>query len=148
VSGVSDTLAWVAESVVAGVRLSGLSFRLDPTDAQAGLLARAAGARRKASNEAVARVRDNRAEWAAQRAAGVPAEERVRPPSAIDLRAAWKTDRPVWHREVSSWVFDWTPRNRDDFSCRASQRHQRGEPRQTFVCSCRAASASEPEIEG
>jgi len=38
------------------VRLYGLSFRLDPTNVQAGLLARAAGARRKAYNEGVARV--------------------------------------------------------------------------------------------
>jgi putative transposase len=92
------------------VRLYGLSFRLDPTNVQAGLLARAAGARRKAYNEGVVRVRENHEQWAAQRDAGIAPKDRVKPPSGIDLRAAWKTTRPDWHGEVSSWVFDFASR--------------------------------------
>jgi putative transposase len=92
------------------VRLSGLSFRLDPTHVQAGLLTRAAGARRFSFNQAIARIHANSQAWAAQRDAGVEPAGRVRPPSAVDLRAAWKADRPHWHAEVSSWVYD--------FACR------------------------------
>jgi putative transposase len=111
VSGVAGTVLLVTNTGDVRVRLSGLSFRLDPTDLQRGLLARAAGARRFAFNQAVARVRANHAEWAALRDAGVPAGLRVRPPSGIDLRAAWKADRPGWHCEVSSWVFDFAARD-------------------------------------
>jgi putative transposase len=111
VSGVAGTVDLVTAAGDVRVRFSGLSFRLDPTDAQAGLLARAAGARRFAFNQAVARVRVNHTQWATQRDAGVPPPDRVRPPSGIDLRAAWMADRPVWHFEVSSWVFGFAARD-------------------------------------
>jgi putative transposase len=111
VSGVAGTLVLVTVAGDVRVRLSGLSFRLDPTDAQCGPLARAAGARRYAYNQAVARVRVNHTDWATQRDAGVPPTDRVRPPSGIDLRAAWKANRPGWHCEASSWVFDFAARD-------------------------------------
>jgi len=94
----------------ARVRLSGLAFRLDPTNVQAGILGRSAGARRYAFNSSIARITANQEVWAAQRDAEVAPGERVRPPSAFDLRAAWKAERPDWAGEISSWVFD--------FACR------------------------------
>jgi putative transposase len=98
-------------------RLEGLSVRVDPSNTQRGLFARAAGARRFCFNAAVAHVRDNHARWWAEEAAGVPRSERVRPLSAQDLERRWRETRPPWAGEVSSWVFSWACRD-------AAQAHQ------------------------
>ncbi|HEY3238097.1 MAG TPA: transposase [Acidimicrobiia bacterium] len=96
---------------MATLRLEGLSVRLDPTNAQRGLFARAAGARRYCFNVAVAAIRDNHAQWSAEVAAAVPRPERVRPSSAQDLERRWRDSRPDWAGEVSSWVFSWACRD-------------------------------------
>jgi hypothetical protein len=62
----------------------GLSFKLDPTNVQAGWLARWAGSRRRCFNHALALVTEIRKKWAAHRGAGFDPELRVKPLSAID----------------------------------------------------------------
>lgn len=99
------------------VQLEGLSIRLDPTNVQRPFLARSAGARRCCFNFGVAAMNQNRAAWRQQELAGVPATERVRPLSAIDLERRWRRERPDWAVEVSSWVFS--------FACRDAAAAQR-----------------------
>src|SRR5689334_2656545 len=96
---------------MASTRMEGLSVRLDPTDVQASAFARACGARRFCVNWCVAQVHANQATWKAQKAAGVPKVDRVRPLSAMDLEQAWRRERPEWATEVSSWVFSWACRD-------------------------------------
>jgi putative transposase len=93
------------------VRMEGLSVRLDPTNAERSVLARAAGARRHCFNFAVAAIRDNHVAWKAQEEAGLEPAERVRPLSAIDLESRWRRERPAWAGEVSSWVFSFACRD-------------------------------------
>ena len=88
------------------VRRYGLTFKLDPTDTQQGWFAQSAGARRWCTNQCVALITANHEQWAAQRDAGVPAADRVRPLSAIDLRNALKKDRPDWLKKLSVWVVE------------------------------------------
>jgi hypothetical protein len=94
----------VAGVVEPGVRFEGLKFRLDPANVQEGFFTRSAGARRFCANQEVAAVHASQAMWSGQRAAELPASERVRPLSAIGLRAAWRETQPSWSDEMSSWV--------------------------------------------
>ncbi|HEY3241584.1 MAG TPA: transposase, partial [Acidimicrobiia bacterium] len=93
------------------VRLEGLSVRLDPTNVERSVLARAAGARRHCFNFAVAAIRENHLQWQVQKAAGFAKADRVRPLSAIDLEGRWRRERPAWSGEVSSWVFSFACRD-------------------------------------
>jgi putative transposase len=82
--------------------------RLDVTDVQAGMLLRAAGARRFAFNWAVARIKANAAQWQAEASYGIDKPDRVRPLSYFTLGKLWTAERPEvapWAEEHSTWTF-------------------------------------------
>jgi putative transposase len=88
--------------------------RLEVSDADEAVLLRAAGARRFAFNWAVAKIQANHDEWAAQRDAGVPPEERVRPLSFFTLAKQWtaeKAEVAPWAGEHSTWTFRYAIRS-------------------------------------
>jgi len=88
--------------------------RLDVTDVQAGLLLRAAGARRKAWNWAVAKIKANADQWAAEASYGIEKADRVRPLSYFTLVKLWTAERPdvaPWAGEHSTWTFRYAVRD-------------------------------------
>lgn len=90
------------------VRRGAVRVRLAVNDAEAGLLLRAAGARRFAYNWAVAELEANSREWAAQRDAGVAPARRVRPLSYFTLAKRWTAAKPAvapWAGDHSTWTF-------------------------------------------
>ena len=63
--------------------------RLSVTDVQAGVLLRAAGARRFAYNWAVARIQANADQWAAEAPYDIGCSDRVRPLTCFTLAKMW-----------------------------------------------------------
>jgi putative transposase len=88
--------------------------RLDVTDVQAGMLLRAAGARRFAWNWAVAKIKANAAQWAAEATYGIARADRVRPLTFFTLAELWtaeKLDVAPWAGEHSTWTFRYALRD-------------------------------------
>jgi putative transposase len=89
-------------------------IRLDVTDVQAGMLLRAAGARRKAWNWAVRKIKANADQWHAEAAYGVDRSDRVRPLSYFTLGKLWTAERPAvapWADVHSTWTFRYALRD-------------------------------------
>src|SRR3954449_13571583 len=88
--------------------------RLDAPDVQAGLLLRAAGARRFAFNWAVAKIKANADQWHAEASYGIAKPDRVRPLSYFTLGKLWTAERPdvaPWAGEHSTWTFRYALRD-------------------------------------
>jgi putative transposase len=88
--------------------------RVDVTDVQAGMLLRAAGARRYAFNWAVAKIKANAEQWAAEATYGIERGERVRPLSFFTLAKLWTAEKPAvapWSGEHSTWTFRYALRD-------------------------------------
>jgi putative transposase len=88
--------------------------RLDVTDVQAGMLLRAAGARRFGWNWAVAKIRANADQWAAEATYGVDRADRVRPLSFFTLAKLWTAEKPEvapWSGQHSTWTFRYALRD-------------------------------------
>jgi putative transposase len=88
--------------------------RLDVTDVQAGMLLRAAGARRFAWNWAVAKIKANADRWQAEASYGIEKADRVRPLSFFTLAKLWtaeKSDVAPWAGEHSTWTFRYALRD-------------------------------------
>jgi putative transposase len=88
--------------------------RLDAPDVQAGLLLRAAGARRFAFNWAVAKIKANADQWHAEASYGIEKPDRVRPLSFFTLGKLWTAERPEvapWADEHSTWTFRYALRD-------------------------------------
>jgi putative transposase len=88
--------------------------RLDVTDAQAGMLLRAAGARRLAWNWAVEKIKANADQWAAEASYGIPKDQRIRPLSFFTLAKLWTAEKPdvaPWAGEHSTWTFRYALRD-------------------------------------
>jgi len=83
-------------------------LRLKPTNTQAAVFLRAAGARRFAFNWALAQIKANQDQWAAEATYGIPKGARTRPLSYFDLVRAWDATKNMaapWHAEQSAWTF-------------------------------------------
>jgi len=83
-------------------------LRLKPTNAQAAVFLRAAGARRFAFNWALAQIKANQDQWDAEVTYDIPKPARTRPFSYFDLVRAWdatKNEASPWHQEQSVWTF-------------------------------------------
>ncbi len=74
--------------------------RLDVNDAQAGVLWRAAGARRFAHNWAVAKIKANADQWHAEASYDIAKPDRARPLTYFDLAKRWTAQKPI----VASWA--------------------------------------------
>jgi putative transposase len=88
--------------------------RVDVTDVQAGMLLRAAGARRYAFNWAVAKIKANAEQWAAEATYGIERGELVRPLSFFTLAKLWTAEKPAvapWSGEHSTWTFRYALRD-------------------------------------
>jgi putative transposase len=88
--------------------------RLDVIDVQAGILLRAAGARRFAFNWAVAKVKANADQWAAEATYDVERSDRIRPLSFFTLAKLWTAEKPAvapWSGEHSTWTFRYALRD-------------------------------------
>lgn len=88
--------------------------RLDVTDVQAGMLLRAAGARRFAWNWAVAKIKANADQWQAEASHGIEKPDRVRPLSFFTLAKLWTAEKPdvcPWSGEHSTWTFRYALRD-------------------------------------
>jgi putative transposase len=88
--------------------------RLDVTDVQAGVLLRAAGARRFAWNWAVAKIKANADQWTAEATYGIDRAERVRPLSFFTLAKQWTAEKPEvapWAGDHSTWTFRYALRD-------------------------------------
>jgi putative transposase len=97
-----------------GVSHGAVRVRLDVTDVQAGTLLRAAGARRKAWNWAVAKIKANSDQWAAEATYGIERADRVKPLSYFTLGKLWTSERPdvaPWADEHSTWTFRYALRD-------------------------------------
>jgi putative transposase len=82
--------------------------RLDVNDAQAGVLLRAAGARRFAHNWAVAKIKANADQWNAEATYDIAKPDRVHPLTYFDLAKLWTAVKPAvapWSGEHSTWTF-------------------------------------------
>src|SRR3954466_13084758 len=89
-------------------------MRLDVTDVQAGVLLRAAGARRYAWNWAVAKIKANADQWAAEASYGIERADRVRPLSFFTLAKLWTAEKPdvaPWAGKHSTWTFRYALRD-------------------------------------
>src|SRR5680860_1901977 len=72
------------------------------------MLLRAAGARRFAHNWAVAKIKANADQWAAEATYDIPKPDRVRPLTYFTLAKLWTAAKPVvapWADEHSTWTF-------------------------------------------
>jgi Helix-turn-helix domain len=88
--------------------------RLDVTDVQAGMLLRAAGARRFAWNWAVATIRANVDQWAAEASYDIEKPDRVRPLTFFTLAKLWTAAKPdvcPWAGEHFTWTFRYALRD-------------------------------------
>lgn len=91
-----------------------MRVRLDVTDVQAGMLLRAAGARRFAFNWAVAKIKANADQWATEATYGIERADRVRPLSYFTLAKLWTAEKPEvapWAAEHSTWTFRYALRD-------------------------------------
>ena len=87
---------------------SSVRLRLKPTNAQAAVFLRASGARRFAFNWALAQIKANQDQWAAEATYDIPKGDRTRPSSYFDLTSRWDATKNAvapWHREQSIWTF-------------------------------------------
>ena len=87
---------------------------LDVTDVQGGVLLRAAGARRFAWNWAVAKIKANADQWAAEASYGIERADRVRPLTFFTLAKLWTAEKPEtapWAGEHSTWTFRYALRD-------------------------------------
>src|SRR3954468_14610401 len=92
-----------------------VQVQLDVTDVQAGVLLRAAGARRFAFNSAVAKVKANADQWAVEGSYGIERPDRVRPLTFFTLAKMWTAEKPdvaPWAHEHSTWTFRYALRQR------------------------------------
>ncbi|MGH8971016.1 MAG: helix-turn-helix domain-containing protein, partial [Actinomycetes bacterium] len=99
-SGVPGTITGMGQGAV--------RVRLDVTDAQAGVLWRAAGARRFAHNWADARIKANADQWQAEASYDIPKTDRVRPLTYFTMAKMWTAAKPTvapWSGEHSTWAF-------------------------------------------
>jgi putative transposase len=97
-----------------GVSHGAVRIRLDITDVQASVLLRAAGARRKAWNWTVAKIKANADQWAAEASYGIPKDQRTRPLSYFTLGKLWTAERPEvapWADQHSTWTFRYALRD-------------------------------------
>jgi putative transposase len=97
-----------------GVSHGAVRIRLDVNDVQAGLLLRAAGARRFAWNWAVAKIRANADQWTAEATYGIEPADRVRPLTFFALGTLWTAEKPSaapWAAEHSTWTFRYALRD-------------------------------------
>jgi putative transposase len=81
--------------------------RLDVNDVQAGVLLRAAGARRFAHNWAVAKIKANADQWHAEASYGIAKAERARPLTYFTLAKMWTAAKPTvapWSDQHSTWA--------------------------------------------
>src|SRR4051794_9073282 len=88
--------------------------RLDAPDVQAGMLLRAAGARRFAWNWAVAKIKANADQWAAEATYSIEKADRVQPLSFFILAKLWTHEKPdvcPWAEEHSTWTFRYALRD-------------------------------------
>src|SRR4051812_42242438 len=88
--------------------------RLDVAEVQAGMLLRAAGARRYAFNWAVAKIKANADQWSAEATYGIDLPDRVRPLSFFTLAKLWTAEKPevcAWADEHSTWTFRYALRD-------------------------------------
>jgi putative transposase len=88
--------------------------RLDVTYVHAGMLLRAAGARRVAWNWAVDRIKVNADQWAAEGTYGIERADRVRRLSFFTLAKMWTAAKPTvapWSGEHSTWTFRYALRD-------------------------------------
>jgi putative transposase len=100
---VSEVAGTVQSMGQAAVRV-----RLDVNDAQAGVLWRAAGARRFAHNWAVAKIKANADQWHVEASYDISKPDRVRPLTYFDLAKLWTAAKPTvapWSSEHSTWTF-------------------------------------------
>jgi hypothetical protein len=91
-----------------------LRVRLDVTDVQAEMLLRAAGARRKAWNWAVAKIKANADQWHAEATYDIARTDRIQPLSYFTLGKQWTAERPEvapWAGEHSTWTFRYALRD-------------------------------------
>src|SRR4051795_8084652 len=91
-----------------------VQVRLDVTDVQAGVLLRAAGARRFAFNSAVAKVKANADQWAVEGSYGIERPDRGRPLTFFTLAKMWTAEKPdvaPWAHEHSTWTFRYALRD-------------------------------------
>lgn len=87
---------------------SAVRVRLGVNDAQAGMLLRAAGARRFAHNWAVGKIKANADQWAAEASYDIGKADRVRPLTYFTLAKAWTAAKPAvapWADQHSTWSF-------------------------------------------
>src|SRR4051812_8132974 len=78
------------------------------------MLLRAAGARRFAFNWAVAKIKANADQWAAEATYGIERADRVRPLSFFTLAKLWTAEKPgvaPWAVEHSTWTFRYSLRD-------------------------------------
>jgi putative transposase len=97
-----------------GVSHGAVRVRLDVTYVQAGMLLRAAGARRKAWNWAVEQIKANADQWAVEASYGIDKAERVKPLNYFTLGKLWTAARPdvaPWADEHSTWTFRYALRD-------------------------------------
>src|SRR3954447_21827875 len=97
-----------------GVSHGAVRVRLDVTEVQAGMLLRAAGARRFAWNWAVAKIKANADQWSAEATYGIDRPDRVRPLTFFTLAkmsTAEKPDVAPWAHEHSTWTFRYALRD-------------------------------------
>src|SRR3954470_18260352 len=97
-----------------GVGHAAVRVRLDVTDVQAGMLLRAAGARRKAWNWAVEQIKANAAQWHAEASYDVARPDRVRPLTFFTLAKMWTAAKPdvaPWADAHSTWTFRYALRD-------------------------------------
>jgi putative transposase len=91
-----------------GMGQSAVRVRLDVNDVQAGMLLRAAAARRFAHNWAVAQIKANADQWAAEGSYDIPKADRVRPLTYFTLAKSWtaaKSTVAPWAGDHSTWSF-------------------------------------------
>ena len=80
-------------SAVSAAGTAGVRLRLRPANVQAAVSLRAAGARRFAFNWALAQVKANQDQWAAEATYDIPKGDRTRPFSYFDLVRCWDAAR-------------------------------------------------------
>ena len=90
------------------MRQGAVRVRLDVNDIEAGMLLRAAGARRFAHNWAVAKIQANFDQWAAEATYDIAKADSVRPLTYFTLAKMWTAAKPTvapWADEHSTWAF-------------------------------------------
>src|ERR1039458_1390022 len=94
-------------SAVSAAGTAGVRLRLKPANVQAAVSLRAAGARRFAFNWALAQVKANQDQWAAEATYDIPKGERTRPSRTSTWSAAGTRPgtRPRRGMAASGWTF-------------------------------------------